>query len=194
MSEKKNEMWKNKFWETTQKTRTVLFSEAVTSKSVQSAVQQLLALEADDPKKLITLLLNSPGGSVDSGYALVDVIRFMKPPIRVVSMGLVASMGISILLSADKKQRFSLPNTRFMLHQPRYFDTVRGTASDLEITAIEMVKMKDKSNREISKATGQPLEKIEKDTARDLWLDAEEALKYGLVHQVITSVDELPAK
>jgi ATP-dependent Clp protease protease subunit len=194
MSEKKNEMWKNKLWETTKKTRTVLFSEDVTSQSVQSAMQQLLALEADDPKKLITLLLNSPGGSVDSGYAWVDVIRFMKPPLRVISMGLVASMGISILLAADKKQRFSLPNTRFMLHQPRYFDTVRGTASDLEITAIEMVKMKDKSNREISKATGQPLEKIEKDTARDLWLDAEEALKYGLVHQVITRVDELPAK
>ena len=194
MSEKKNEMWKNKLWETTKKTRTVLFSEAVTSRSVQDAIQQLLALEADDPKKQITLLLNSPGGSVDSGYALVDVIRFMKPPLRVVSMGLVASMGISILLSVEKKQRFSLPNTRFMLHQPRYFDTVRGTASDLEITAIEMVKMKDKSNQEIAKATGQPVEKVQKDTARDLWLDAEEALEYGLIHQIVTGVAELPEK
>ena len=124
------------------------------------------------------------------GYALVDMIRFIQPPVTVIGSGMVASMGISILLSVPPERRFSLPNARYMLHQPRFMGTVRGQVSDLEITATEMVKMKDKSNAEVAKGTGQPLEKVEEDTRRDLWLTASEALEYGLVCKLIDSAPD----
>jgi len=186
-----NSSWKDKLWDATLKTRTLLFSSGVSSKSVRDTMDQLLALEADNPKKPITIILNSPGGSVSDGYALVDMIRFIKPQVRMVGSGLVASMGISLLISVEKEHRFSMPNTRFMLHQPRFSGMVTGPASDLEITATEIMKMKDKSNREVADATGQPLKRVEKDTARDLWLDADEAKEYGLIDRVITSVNEI---
>ncbi len=178
-------------WEATRKNRMLLFSGAVTGKSVRDACDRLLALEADNATKPITVVLNSPGGSVNDGYALVDVMRFIQSPVRVVCTGLVASMGISILIAAKKKNRVSLPNARFMMHQPRFGGAVIGTASDLEITAREIMKMKDKSNQEVADATGKPLDQVEKDTSRDLWLSAEEALEYGLVDRVIQSVKEL---
>lgn len=180
-------------WEAMRKTRTILFSSDVSSKSVQATIERLLALEADDPARPITIVLNTPGGSVNDGYALVDVIRFVQPPVRIIGTGLVASMGISLIISVDKPFRMCLPNTRFMLHQPRFMGTVYGSASDLEITATEMVKMKDKSNQEVADATGQPLEKVERDTRRDLWLTASEALEYGLVSRIVRSVAELDA-
>jgi len=180
-------------WEAMRKNRTLLFSSAVTGASVRDACDRLFALEADDPTKPITLVLNSPGGSVNDGYALVDVMRFIKAPIRVVCTGLVASMGISILIAAEKKNRVSLPNARFMMHQPRFGGAVIGTASDLEITAREIMKMKDKSNQEVADATGKPLDQVEKDTSRDLWLSADEACEYGLIDRVIQSVNELDA-
>ena len=178
-------------WETVKKTRTLLFSSDVSSKSVRNAIDTLLALEAEDPEAPITIILNSPGGSVSDGYALVDMIGFIRPPVTMVGTGVVASMGISLLVSVPKERRVSLPNTRFMLHQPRFMGTVTGSASDLEITANEMVKMKDKSNEEVARATGQPVEKVDADTRRDLWLDAQEALDYGLVSRVIQHFGEL---
>ncbi len=174
------------------RTRTILFSSDVNSKSVRECIEKLLVLEADDADKPITILLNSPGGSVSDGYALVDVIRFIRPPVRVVGAGMVASMGISLILSVPAERRFSLPSTRFMLHQPRFMGLVTGQISDLEITAIEMVKMKDKSNREVAERTGQSIEKIEQDTKRDLWLSATEAKEYGIVSAVIESVRDIP--
>ena len=180
-------------WEALRKTRTLLFSSDVSSKAVQAAIERLLALEADDPDKPITIVLNTPGGSVSDGYALVDMIRFIKPRVRMIGTGLVASMGISLILSVEPPDRMCLPNTRFMLHQPRFMGNVIGTASDLEITATEMVKMKEKSNREVAEATGQSLEKVDHDTKRDLWLNAAEALEYGLVSRIIRSVTEIDA-
>ncbi|HIA04586.1 MAG TPA: ATP-dependent Clp protease proteolytic subunit [Myxococcales bacterium] len=193
MTDLQSKSWKDFVWESTRKTRTVLFSSDVSNRSVSEIVDTLLALEDDDPEKPITILINSPGGSVNDGYALVDIIRFISPQVRVVGAGLVASMGISLLLSVDKEFRFCLPNTRFMLHQPRFMGTVRGTVAELEITASEMLKMKDKSNQEVADATGQTLDKVAKDTARDFWLGSDEALKYGLVTQVISDVSELSA-
>ena len=191
MTDVASKRWAVYVWESTRKTRTLLFSSAVTSKSVRDTMDQLLALEADNPKKPVTIILNTPGGEVLSGYGLVDMIRFVRPQVRVVGAGMIASMGISILLSVEKKFRYSLPNARFMLHQPRYGGLVQGSISDLEIEAKEMVKMKDKSNREIAAGTGQSVEKIDRDTRRDLWLDAEEAVGYGLVSKIITSVSEI---
>ncbi len=188
MSEKS---WRDYIWEATKKTRTLLFSTDVNSRSVRDTIDRLLALEADDPEKPITIILNSPGGSVSDGYALVDIIRFIQPPVRMIGTGVVASMGISLLISVPKERRLSLPNTRFMLHQPRFMGTVRGVVSDLEITATEMVKMKDKSNQEVADATGQPLDKVDKDTRRDLWLTAAEALEYGLISRIVESVSEV---
>ena len=193
MTDLQSKSWKDYVWEATRKTRTVLFSSDVSNRSVRDTVDTLLALEADDADKPLTILINSPGGSVNDGYALVDIIRFVTPPVRVVGAGLVASMGISLLLSVEKEHRFCLPNTRFMLHQPRFMGIVRGSVTELEITATEMLKMKDKSNQEVADATGQKLAKVAKDTARDLWLNAEEALEYGLVSRVISDISELSA-
>lgn len=183
--------WQDYVWEATRKTRTLLYSTDVNSRSVRDTIDRLLALESDDPEKGITIILNSPGGSVNDGYALVDMIRFIRPPVTVIGTGVVASMGISILLSVPAERRFSLPNTRFMIHQPRFMGTVRGAVSDLEITASEMVKMKDKSNEEVAKATGHTVEKVDQDTRRDLWLSAEEALDYRLISKIITHVGDL---
>lgn len=183
--------WRDYVWETIRKTRTVLFSSDVSHVSVRDTIDTLLALEVDDPDRPITLIINSPGGSVSDGYALVDIIRFIKPDVTCVGAGMVASMGISLLLSVPKERRVSLPHTRYMLHQPRFMRTVTGSASDLEITANEMVKMKDKSNEEVAAATGRPVEQVDKDTRRDLWLNASEALEYGLVDRIVESADEL---
>jgi ATP-dependent Clp protease protease subunit len=191
MTDLQTKSWKDYVWEATRKTRTVLFSSDVSNRSVRDTVDTLLALESEDAEKPITILLNSPGGSVSDGYALVDIIRFVMPPVRVVGAGLVASMGISLLLSVDKGRRFCLPNTRFMLHQPRFMGIVRGSVTELEITANEMLKMKDKGNKEVSDATGVDIEQVAKDTARDLWLNAEEAVDYGLVCKIITDIREL---
>jgi ATP-dependent Clp protease protease subunit len=191
MTEAQNTSWRDAIWNAARKNRTLLFSSQVSDISVREMIGQLLALEAEDSDKAITLILNSPGGSVNDGYALVDLIRFIACPVRVVCTGLVASMGISLLLSVDKEQRFTLPHTRFMMHQPRFSGAVIGTASDLEITANEILKMKEKGNREVADATGQSYEKVDKDTSRDLWLNADEAVEYGLVSRVIQSVSEL---
>lgn len=191
MSTEGSKRWSDYVWEATRKSRTLLFSSAVTSTSVRDMTDRLLALEADSAEQPITIVLNSPGGSVLDGYSLVDMIRFVRPPVRIIGAGLIASMGISILLSVEKQYRFSLPNARFMLHQPRFGGRVLGSISDLEIEAREMVKMKDKSNAEIATATGQPIERIERDTRRDLWLSADEALEYGLVCKIIQSLEDL---
>ena len=191
MSTQGSKRWSDYVWDATKKSRTLLFSSAVTSQSVRDMTDRLLALEADDPERPITIILNSPGGSVLDGYGLVDMIRFIRPQVRIVGAGLIASMGISILISVDKPFRFSLPSARYMLHQPRFGGKVAGSISDLEIEAREMVKSKDKANEEIARATGQPVEKVERDTRRDLWLSAEEALDYGLVTRIITSPSEL---
>ncbi|HOU54626.1 MAG TPA: ATP-dependent Clp protease proteolytic subunit [Myxococcota bacterium] len=174
------------------KTRTVLFSSEVSPTSAQRLMERLLVLEAEDPAAPITLLLNSPGGEVHSGFGVYDLIRFIGSPVRVVCVGLTASIATVILAAVPRERRFALPNARLLIHQPLFTGEVFGPASDLEITAHEILKTKDRVNRLLAEATGQPLDRIERDTERDFWLSAQEALDYGLIGQVIDRREALP--
>jgi len=171
--------------------RTVLISGGIDSPSAQRVVNQLLLLEADDPAAPITVIINSPGGSVSDGLAIYDMIRFVTPRVRIVCAGLVASIAVIILAAADKADRVTLPNTRFMIHQPLIPMSVYGPASDLEITAREILKTCERLNRVLADATGKSLETVDRDTQRDHWLDANEALDYGLVDRIVATRAEL---
>ncbi len=170
--------------------RQVLLSGEVSDRSARVLVSQFLALDAEDNEAPITFLINSGGGGISAGFAIFDIIQMISAPVRTVGAGLVASMGVTLLLAVPKEQRFSLPNTRYMIHQPLISGTMVGPASDLEISAREMVKLKEHLNRLISEATGQPLERVEKDTLRDYWMNPEEALDYGLVSRISSSFGE----
>ncbi len=173
------------------KSRQIQLFGKVDDKLAERVIAQLLALEADDATTPITMLINSPGGSVTAGFAIYDVMRFVQPPIRVVCTGLCASIATVILIAADRKDRLALPNTRLLIHQPLVPMTVYGPASDLEITANELLKTRDRLNRLLAAETGQPLERIERDTQRDYWLLADEAISYGLIDRVITRRSEI---
>ena len=146
--------------------------------------EQLLYLSAinDEP---ITMFINSQGGHVESGDTIHDVIRFIKPKVKMIGTGWVASAGITIYLAADKKNRYSLPNTRYMIHQPA--GGVQGQSTEIQIEAKEILRMRKRVNKLIAKATGQTLEQIEKDTDRNFWLSAEEAKDYGIVGKIVES-------
>ncbi len=141
----------------------------------------------DETRKLF---INSQGGHVEAGDTIHDMIKFIKPRVIIIGTGWVASAGITIYLAADKEDRYSLPNTRYMIHQP--LGGCQGQATDINIEAKEIVRVRKRINNIISNATGQPLEKVEKDTDRNYWLNAEEAVDYGIVNKIITSYDELP--
>lgn len=171
--------------------RIVLLSGSVDDRSAQRVCSQLLILEAADPKAPITFMINSGGGSVSSGFAMYDVIQGLACPVRTLGAGIVASMGVTLFLSVPKERRFTLPNAQYMIHQPLISGTVVAPASDIEINAREMIRTKDKLNRLIADATGQPLERVEKDTQRDYWLLADEAVSYGIAGKVVRSAAEL---
>ena len=145
-------------------------------------VAQLLFLEAEDPKKDIFLYINSPGGSVTAGLSIIDTMHHIKPPVATVCVGMAASMGSLILSQGEKGKRFVLPNAEVMIHQPS--GGAYGQASDIDITAKHILKTRDKLNKMLSKATGQKLAKIEQDVDRDFFMDAEEALSYGIVDKI----------
>lgn len=170
--------------------RTLLLSGPVDDKMLKDATVRILAMEQKDQKKPITVFINSPGGSADAGFAIYDLLRFVKPPVHTVVNGLCASAGILIHLATDKKRRFCLPESRFMIHQPSTMG--RGTASDLDITAKEILKLRDRYNRIIADACGKKPEDVTEAARRDFWLDAGQALEYGLVHKVVRKRDELP--
>ncbi len=165
------------------KTRTILLSGEVNKSLAERVVRQLLLLE-DSSDEPIRVLIDSPGGDVDAGYAIFDMMRFVKPKIFAVGMGLVASAGALILLAADKENRIGLPNSHYLIHQP--LSGMRGVATDIEIHAREIEKTRARINKLISDETGQPLEKVEKDTDRDFWMGAPEALEYGLIARVVS--------
>jgi ATP-dependent Clp protease protease subunit len=148
---------------------------------------QLLALASESDQD-IKVFVNSPGGHVESGDTIHDMIRYCGPQVTVIGTGWVASSGAHIFLGAAKENRFCLPNTRFLLHQPT--GGVRGQASDIEIEAEEIVKMRERVNRVIARETGQPYEKIVKDTQRNFWMSAEAAVEYGIVSKIITNATE----
>jgi ATP-dependent Clp protease protease subunit len=173
------------------KSRTVLLSSDVSPVSARRVIEQLLVLEAEDPAAPITLLVNSPGGEVHSGFAVYDVIRFIRCPVRVVCAGLTASIATVILLAVPRERRFALPQARLLIHQPLFHGEVFGPASDLEITATEILKTKSRINSLIAEETGRPLAQVERDTERDHWLSAQESVEYGLVSRVLVTRSEL---
>lgn len=170
------------------KSRIIIINGEVTQELVGNISGQLLALssQSDEP---ITLFIHSQGGHVDSAHAIYDTIRFIDAPIRTVGKGWVASAGAHIYVSASLENRYCLPNTRFLLHQP--LGGVKGSGSDIAIEAEEIVKMRRRLNKIFADATGQPLEKIEEDTQRNFWLTAEEAKEYGLVGSIIEKISEV---
>lgn len=176
------------------KTRQIVMSGPVDSELANKIIQQLLILEADsdDP---IYFYIDSPGGSVDSGFAIFDMIRFIKAPVYTVGVGLVASIAAMILLAAPKERRLGLPNSHYLIHQPLIGGNgMQGVATDIEIEAKEMAKTRAKINEIISKETGKSLDDVTADTERDYWLSADEAVSYGLISKVISSRSELPSK
>jgi len=154
-------------------------------------ISQLLALEQDDAEAPITMILNSPGGSVTDGFAIYDAMRFVKPDVHVLCVGLAASIATVILLGAPKEWRLALPSTRLLIHQVYIPGVVRGQASDLEITARDLLQTRNRLNALLAAETGQPLSRIEQDTNRDYWMTASEAVEYGLLSRVITDRNEL---
>lgn len=169
-------------------TRQILLSGEVNKALAEKIVRQLLVLEAASDKP-IYIYIDSPGGDVDAGYAIFDMIRFVKAPVYCVGMGLVASAGALILLAADKSRRVGLPNSHYLIHQP--LSGIKGVATDIEIHAQELEKTKAKINDLIAQETGKPLEQVAKDTDRDYWLSATEALEYGLISKVVSKREDL---
>ena len=169
------------------KERVIFLVGPVNDASANLIVAQLLFLESENPDKDISLYINSPGGSVSAGLAIFDTMQFVKPAVSTLCIGMAASMGAFLLAAGEKGKRFALPNSRVMIHQP--LGGVQGQASDIEIHAREILKLRDKLNSILSERTGQPLETIARDTGRDNFMSSEDALKYGLVDRVLTSRD-----
>jgi ATP-dependent Clp protease, protease subunit len=170
------------------KSRTLIISGEVNQKLASSVTAQLLAL-ASDSDEPINIFINSQGGHVESGDTIHDMIRFVKPRVRIIGTGWVASAGALIFVSVPLEDRFCLPQTRYLLHQPA--GGVGGTAADIDIEAREIIKMRERLNKMFADRTGQPLSRIEEDTRRNFWLSAAEAKEYGLVGSIINTSDEL---
>jgi ATP-dependent Clp protease protease subunit len=170
------------------KSRTVLIFGEIDMKVAERVTGQLLAY-ASEGNEDIRVVINSPGGHVESGDTIHDVIRFCGPRVKMIGTGWVASAGAHIFLGAYKENRFCLPNTRFLLHQP--MGGVHGPASDIEIEAEEILKMRERINRVIARETGQTLEKVIADTDRNFWIGSEDAVAYGLVSKVVSRADEV---
>lgn len=172
------------------KTRTIMVTDEVNKKMAQQIMTQLILLEAENNDD-IKVFINSPGGDADAGFAIYDMMRFVKPKIIAICTGVVASAAVIILLGAQKINRYSMANARILIHQPS--TGIHGTASDIQIEANEILKCREKINRLISLETGQGIEKVESDTKRNFWMSAEEALKYGLVNKIIQTGEDLKA-
>jgi ATP-dependent Clp protease protease subunit len=171
------------------KTRTTLISETITDAVARRVYQNLLLLENDNPDAPITVIVNSPGGEADSGFGILDMMRFIKCPVRTLVAGLCASAAVLVAAAADKENRFSLPNSRFLLHQPMAVSF--GQASDLEIASTEILRLRDRYNQIIAGCTGKDLDQVAQDSDRDFWMNASQAQEYGLVSRIVSSRKEL---
>jgi len=167
------------------KERIIFLGEEVNDASAQIIVAQLLFLEAEDPGKDINLYINSPGGSVTAGWAIYDTMQYIKCDVATICVGMAASMGAFLLAGGAKGKRQALPNAEIMIHQPS--GGTRGQASDIKIEAEHILKIKKRLNETLAANTGQPLDIIERDTDRDNWMSAEEAVAYGLIDSVVTN-------
>jgi len=171
------------------KSRIIMITDVITKRLAQRTIGQLLILEQEDPEKEIKVFINSPGGDADAGFAIYDMMKFIKPKIKNVCAGVAASAAVIILLGTGKENRVSLPNSRILIHQPS--TGVHGTASDIQIEASEILKCREKINRMISDETNREFEKVENDTKRNYWMSAEEAVEYGLISKIINTQSDL---
>jgi ATP-dependent Clp protease protease subunit len=171
------------------KTRTILLSGEINKELAERTIRQILLLEDMSGEEPIRIFIDSPGGDADAGYAVFDMIRFIDPPVWTIGMGLVASAAAIIQMASPKERRVGLPNSHYLIHQP--LSGIRGVATDIEIHARELDKLREKINRLIAGETGIPFEQVERDTDRDYWMNAEEAVKYGLISRTVTRRSEL---
>ncbi len=167
------------------KDRIIILGDEVNDVTASLIVAQLLFLEADDPEKDISLYINSPGGSITAGMAIYDTMQYIRPDVSTICIGMAASMGSFLLAAGAKGKRYALPNSEIMIHQP--LGGTRGQASDIKIHAERILRLRDTLNKILSERTGQPLERIEKDTDRDNFLSSEDAVAYGLIDEILTS-------
>jgi ATP-dependent Clp protease protease subunit len=170
------------------KTRTIILSGQVNKDLAERTIRQLLLLDSENDNP-IRLFIDSPGGDADAGFAIFDMIRYVKSPVWAIGMGLVASAAAIIQLASPKERRVGLSNSHYLIHQP--LSGIRGVATDIEIHARELEKLREKINKLIAAETGSALENVEKDTDRDFWMNAEEAVKYGLISRIIQHCEEL---
>ncbi len=170
------------------KTRTILLSGEINKALAERIVRQLILLE-DESEEPIKIFIDSPGGDADAGFAIFDMIRFIKPRVYLIGMGLVASAAAIVLLASPKEDRLGLPNSHYLIHQP--LSGIRGVATEIEIHARELDKLRVKINKLIAEETGQPYEKVEKDTDRDFWMNAPEAKDYGLISRIVKRRNEI---
>ncbi|MCC6142428.1 MAG: ATP-dependent Clp protease proteolytic subunit [Candidatus Hydrogenedentes bacterium] len=170
------------------KSRTILIMGTIDQDVAEKTIAQLLVLDAESNEP-IRVVICSPGGHVDSGFAIHDTMKFIKSPVIAIGAGWVASIAVPIMLGADKDKRYSLPHTRYLLHQPS--GGVGGQASDIRIEAQEILKIRQRINKMLAEETGQPEDKVAKDSDRNFWMVAEEALAYGLVSKIVTDMKEL---
>jgi len=182
------EMWHDPLAGKMLKTRTILLSGEINKVLAERTIRQLLLME-DAGNGPVRIFIDSPGGDADAGYAIFDMIRFIKPEVWTIGMGLVASAAAIIQLAAPKERRLGLPNSHYLIHQP--LSGIRGVATDIEIHAKELEKLRAKINKLIADETTHPFEQIEKDTDRDYWMNAAEAMKYGLISRVVNCRDEI---
>ncbi len=171
------------------KVRTVLISEPISAELTRRVLPRLLLLEAEAPDAPVKVLINSPGGAVDDGFAIYDAMRFIRCPVTTICVGLAASAATIVLLGGDKGRRLALPNTRILLHQPS--QAMQGVASDIAISAREILRIRERINRLLCAETGQTEARILEDLNRDYWLSAEEAVAYGLLSRVVENADEV---
>ncbi len=181
----------NKIDEALLKARRIFISEAVTEESAKDIIRKLWYLELKEPGKPILFVINSPGGSVDSGFAIWDQVKMISSPVTTLITGLAASMGSVISLCAAPKRRFATPNSRIMIHQPRIGGYIRGQATDLEIQAKEILKTREALVDIYVKATGKDAKVIDKAIDRDTWMSAQEALSFGLLDKVVSSYKDI---
>ena len=171
------------------KARTILISDQVDHKLTAKVTAQLLFLDHEDSESPIKVFINSPGGSVYDGFAIYDMIRFIRPRVKIISAGLSASAATVIMLAAAKEDRLALPNARIMIHQPSM--RFQGAAEDVRRTAEEVLKIKEKINQMYADETGQDFEKVQEDTDQDYWMSPEEAVEYGLISRVVNDYGEI---
>jgi ATP-dependent Clp protease protease subunit len=169
--------------------RTILVGEEVTDALYRRVAGAILAMERADASKPITVFVNSPGGSADSGFAMYDLLRFTSCPVRTIANGLVASAAVLVFLAAPKGSRFSLPSSRFLLHQPS--TVTRGQSTDIDIAAREILALRRRYNAIVAEVSGKTLETVERDSERDFWLSAQAAHEYGLVDQIVSQRGEI---